>query len=353
MTLPAILGLATGVPPNRLTQAETFEILQPFLHRNPRARTVFRAARVAYRHLAVDRDFYSIERGTEARNAAYQAAAIPLGEATIRRCLDNAGVPPAAVDYLVVVSCTGIEIPGLDLRLAGRLGLRPDLRRTCVLGMGCYAAFPGLLRAEEAVSARPGTLALVLALELCSLHFQPDDDSTENAIISAIFGDGAAAILIGDAGAPRSSADPRTARLIDTATRCDYTTLEHMAFHLTDHGFRMRLSAYVPELLAADIEGFVDDLLQHNHLQRSDVRFWGIHPGGARILDHLQVCLGLSDEQMRFSRGVLHDFGNMSSPTILFVLDQIQRAGKVERGDFGLLLGFGPGLTMEGALIRW
>jgi predicted naringenin-chalcone synthase len=115
----------------------------------------------------------------------------------------------------------------------------------------------------------------------------------------------------------------------------------------------MRLSAYVPELLAADVESFVDHLLARNHLRRSDVRFWGIHPGGARILDHLQSCLGLSNEQMRFSNQVLHDYGNMSSPTILFVLDQIQRSGQIERGDFGLLLGFGPGLTMEGALLQW
>jgi alkylresorcinol/alkylpyrone synthase len=353
LTASAILGLATGLPPNRFTQAETFEILRPFLQNNPRARAIFRAAQVAYRHSAVTGDFYAVEQGTAARNAAYMAAAVPLGEATIRRCLEDASVLVSAVDTFVVVSCTGIDIPGLDLQLAGRLGLRPDLRRTCVLGMGCYAAFPGLLRAQEAVMARPGTVALVLALELCSLHLQPDDDSTENAIVSAIFGDGAAAVLIGEAGATRPVTAPVSARLIDTATHCDYTTLDHMAFHLTDHGFRMRLSAYVPELLAADVEGFVDHLLERNHLRRPDVRFWGIHPGGARILDHLQSCLGLSDEQMRFSRQVLHDYGNMSSPTILFVLDGIQRSGQVETGDFGVLLGFGPGLTMEGALLQW
>ncbi len=353
MTTSAILGLATGVPPNCLTQAETFEMVRPFLQGNRRARAAFRAARVAYRHLAVTGDFYAVEQGTAARNAAYLAAAMPLGEATIRLCLENASLPASAVDTLVVVSCTGIDIPGLDLQLAGRLGLRADLRRTCVLGMGCYGAFPGLLRAHEAVTARPGTVALLLALELCSLHFQPDDESTENAIVSAIFADGAAAALVGKAEIGRPGGGPLAPRLIDTSTHCDYKTLDQMAFHLTDHGFRMRLSAYVPELLAADIAGFVDQLLRRNHLRRSDVRFWGIHPGGARILDYLQMCLGLSDEQMAFSSQVLHDYGNMSSPTILFVLDQIERSGQVEAGDFGVLLGFGPGLTLEGALLQW
>ncbi len=198
MTVPAILGLATGTPPDRYTQAESYQHLERFLRGNPRARAVFRAARVAYRHSAATPEFYLTNPGTEARNAAYFAAALPLGEATIRRCLGEAGVAPEAVDYLVVVSCTGIDIPGLDLRLAEAVGLRADLRRTCVLGMGCYAAFPGLLRGQEAVLARPGSLALVLALELCSLHIQPEDDSTETVIMSAIFADGAAAALIGD-----------------------------------------------------------------------------------------------------------------------------------------------------------
>jgi alkylresorcinol/alkylpyrone synthase len=353
LTVPAILGLATGVPPDRYSQAESYQHLERFLQPNPRARAIFRAARVAFRHSAATPDFYLTNPGTEARNTAYFAAAMPLGEATVRRCLTSAGVPPEAVDYFIVVSCTGIDIPGLDLRLAQPLGLRPDLRRTCVLGMGCYAAFPALLRAREAVAARPGSLALVLALELCTFHIQPQDYETETVIMAAIFADGAAAALIGDRAAPAGAAAAPAPRLLDSATHCDYTTLDQMAFHLTDHGFLMRLSAYVPELLAADIRGFVDGLLGRNGLDIAAVRWWGIHPGGARILDHMQTCLDLSDEQMAFSRQVLRDYGNMSSPTILFVLDAIQRSGEPRPGDYGVLLGFGPGLTIEGALIQW
>lgn len=126
-----------------------------------------------------------------------------------------------------------------------------------------------------------------------------------------------------------------------------------MAFHLTDHGFQMRLSAYVPELLAAQVEGFVDALLECNGLCREAVRFWGLHPGGSKILDHLQTRLHLSEAQLAFSRAVLREHGNMSSPTILFVLDEIQRCGQPRAGDRGLLLAFGPGLTMEGLLVQW
>ena len=276
--------------------------------------------------------------------------ALPLGEETIARCLAGAGLTPADVDDFFVVSCTGLDIPGLDLRLAGRLGMRPDLRRTCVLGMGCYGAFPALYRAREAVGHQPGRLALVLALELCSLHLQ-DDDSLENMVVSALFADGAAAALIGPPSA--AGAAPAGPRLLDATTYCDYATFDHMAFHVTDHGFQMRLSAYVPDVLAANVEAFIDPFLARSGLSRDNISFWGVHPGGSKILDYLQQRLALDDGQMAYSRDVLRDYGNMSSPTILFVLDQIQRLGRPAPGDYGLLMAFGPGLTMEAALVRW
>jgi alkylresorcinol/alkylpyrone synthase len=349
MTFPAILSLATGVPGAGYAQAEIFDYLQPLFERTRHARFIFNRAGVERRFMAADRDFYRRPQSTEARNTAYMERALPLGQETIARCLEHAGVPARAVDDFFVVSCTGFDIPGLDLRLAGRLGMRPELRRTCVLGMGCYGAFPALQRAREAVAHQPGRLALVLALELCSLHLQ-DDDSLENMVVSALFADGAAAALIGE---PAASAAPAGPRLVDAATFCDYATFDHMAFHVTDHGFQMRLSAYVPDVLAANIEAFVDPLLARNGLRREQVAFWGVHPGGSKILDYLQQRLALPEAQMDYSRAVLREYGNMSSPTILFVLDQIQRCGRPAPGDYGLLMAFGPGLTMEAALVRW
>ena len=347
MTDPVILSLATGVPPDCYNQAEVFEFLQTLFVRTRHARTIFNHSGVETRHMAADRAFYAENRGTEARNRRYLEAALPLGEATLQRCLDQAGLRAADIDDFIAVSCTGFDIPGLDLRLAGRLGMRPDLRRACVLGMGCYAAFPGLQRAREAVSGRPERKALVLCLELCSLHLQ-FDDSLENMVVSALFADGAAAVVVGGAG--NGAAWPA---LVDSATYCDYTTFDHMAFHVTDHGFQMRLSSYVPELLAADVTPFVDGLLARHGLDRAGVRFWGIHPGGPKILDALQSRLGLTAEHLAPSRRVLQRYGNMSSPTILFVLDEIQRTAAPQPGDYGVLLAFGPGLTMEGALVRW
>jgi alkylresorcinol/alkylpyrone synthase len=350
------MSLATGVPERCYSQEEIYaDMLQPMLGSNPRARAIFENIGVGYRHVAVDGAYYDRERGTQERNERYLSEALLLGEETVRRCLDAAGLAPEAVDDFIVVSCTGIDIPGLDLRLAGRLGMRPDLQRTCVLGMGCYGAFPGLRRAHEAVIARPGRLALVLALELCSLHLQRDD-STENVVSAALFADGAAAALIRGESGPHDRAHaspPGWPRLLDFATYSDYQTFDHMAFQLTDNGFRMRLSAYVPDLLAAQIEDFVEVLLARHRLARQDIRFWGVHPGSAKILDYTAERLGLTDEQLAASRAVLYRYGNMSSVTVLFVLDEIQRCAGPTPGDYGVLMAFGPGLTLESALVRW
>lgn len=350
MTTATITALHTGVPRIRYSQQDILDRFLAYLGENGRRSraiaTIFERAGVDYRYTTVDETFFIGDLSTETRNDRYMADAVPLGESVLRRGLDAAGVDVTDIDDLIVVSCTGFAIPGLDLLLAGRLGMRADLRRTCVLGMGCYGAFPGLLRATEAAAARPGRKALLLSLELCSLHLQRDT-TAESVVSSALFSDGAAMALV------TSDAAAGGPRVVAQATRCDYQTLEHMSFTLTDHGFRMYLSSYVPELLAASIEPFVDSLLAEQGLARADVRFWGIHPGSTKIVDYVQERLDLSDEQVQHSHAVLSAYGNMSSATILFVLDRIQQCEQPQRGDYGVLMAFGPGLTMEAALLQW
>jgi predicted naringenin-chalcone synthase len=158
------------------------------------------------------------------------------------------------------------------------------------------------------------------------------------------------ALVSSDHGDARN---PHNPRLLRFATFSDYTTLEHMTFDLTNEGFRMYLSGYVPDLLASQIKPFVDGLLASQDLGYDDVRFWGIHPGSTKIVDYVQQRLGISDSQVEYSHQVLHDYGNMSSATILFVLDRIHQCGHPSPGDYGVLLAFGPGLTMEGLLVQW
>lgn len=352
MAAPALLTLKTGLPHNRYAQGDTaakyIEILGQENRRARAIKMIFDRAGVGFRHMIIDQDYFREVRTTAARNKTYWDAAVPLGEDTIRRGLAEAGVDPRAIDDFIVVSCTGYHVPGLDLILAGRLGMRPDLQRTSVFGMGCYGAFPGLQRARHAAAA--GRLALVLSLELCSVHMQYDD-AAESVVSAALFSDGAGMALVGMMDeAPRAAPMPR---LLHSATHCDYTTLEHMTFTVTDHGFRMYLSSYVPDLLSAQIEGFVDAMLAHCEIARGDVQHWGIHPGSTKIVDYVQQRLGLSDAQVEPSHKVLHEYGNMSSATILFVLDHIQQCNHPQPGEYGVLLAFGPGLTMEGLVLQW
>jgi predicted naringenin-chalcone synthase len=347
MTEASIQGLATAVPAQCYRQDEIYKILQPYLSGNPRTETIFAHAGIDSRYLAIDGTYYTQERTTQERNDLYMEVATRIGAQAIESCLASAGMKAKQIDDFIVVSCTGLDIPGLDLLLAGQLGMSPWLHRTCVLGMGCYGAFPGLLRAREAAVERPGRTALVLAVEICSVHFQPGDLSVENVVSSALFADGAGAVIV------RGEVEATGPVLVDAATYCDYQTFDHMAFHVTDHGFRMSLSAYVPKLLAANIETFVDTLLARNGLTRTDVRHWGVHPGSSKILDYVQERLGLAENDLDPSRRVLAEYGNMSSATILFVLQELQRLRQPRRGEYGVLMSFGPGLTMESALVRW
>jgi alkylresorcinol/alkylpyrone synthase len=355
MTTPRIISIETGVPANDYGQTEILDYFLAFQGESSRKRairTIFERAGVGFRHMAVEQDYFNEPRSTQARNDLYMEKAVPLGKSVIRSGLKQAGFKACDIDDLTVVSCTGFSIPGVDLQLAGALGMRSDLQRSCILGMGCYGAFPGIRRASQAVKANPSSLSMMLSVELCSLHMQ-FDQSSENVVSTALFSDGAAMALIGDEAAASRLQGTLGPRIIDSRTHCDYSTLDHMSFKVTDNGFRMYLSSYVPELLAAQVGDFVNDLLVANGLQRSDVRYWGIHPGSTKIIDSVQAQLGLSDEQVEPSHNVLYNYGNMSSATILFVLDYIQRCNHPEPDEYGVLLAFGPGLTMEGMLVRW
>ncbi|MCL6431539.1 MAG: type III polyketide synthase [Anaerolineae bacterium] len=344
---PAIRGLATAVPPYRHAQKDIYEqFIEPRLGPNRLARAAFMSAQIDYRHSVFgDGSFYDRRRTFAERNEAYMRHARPLAAEAISRCLEDASLAPGDIDDLIVVSCTGFDTPGLDLLLAADLGMRHDLRRTFIGAMGCYAAFPGLYRAASAVRASPETRALVLCIELGTLHFQ-DDPGTDNLLAMALFGDGAAAVLLDGEAAPGPY-------LIDQRTFSDYQTLHHMAWHVGDGGFRLTLSSYVPNVLRAQAAMLVDALLAPHGLRRSDVRFWGIHPGGTLILDYLERALDLEAEALRFSRRVLREYGNLSSATVLFVLDEMRRSGEPRPGDLAVLMAFGPGLTFESCLLRW
>ena len=345
---PKILSLATGAPAHQHDQMEIHDRwLFPYI-KSQRARAIFAASEIDTRSsVLANADFLADEPGTEARNKLYMDTARPLAAEVIRRALVEAGLSPTDVDHFLVISCTGFDCPGLDVLLAADLEMRPDLRRSALIGMGCHAGLAALDRAMLELAARPHNHALLLAAEFGTLHFQ-HGRSIENMVASALFGDGLAAVVVGPEEAP--AAGPR---ILDTLTYTDPTTQDLMGFHLSDKGFQIRLATRVPKVLRAIVPGLVTDLLGRAGLSTADIRFWGIHPGGAKIVDYLGEALELEPADLRYSRQVLRRYGNMSSATIFFVLEEIIHQGQPRPGDYGLLQGFGPGLTIELCLVQW
>ncbi len=285
---------------------------------------------------------------TARRNKKYREAAVPLAETVARDALAQADLLPGEITHVIAVSCTGFFAPGLDIELVKRLGLRPDTQRAVIGFMGCYAAFNALRVAHGFCQSQPGARVLMVCVELCTLHFQASQ-TLESAVVNALFSDGAAAAVL----TSRSESEARSGlAYMDNHCLLDDDSMDFMTWDVGDTGFDMGLSSRVPSVIARHMKPFIETVLDRNGLATVD--FWAIHPGGRAIVEKAQEELGLSDEAIHDSLEVLRLHGNMSSPTILFVLQRIlARHQATKRGiGTGLAMAFGPGLTIEGCLWR-
>ena len=309
------------------------------------AKRTFASAGIRQRHgvinpLIEDVSWWS----TEKRMLRYAEEALPLGKAAVAAALGAAGVEPADVGLFCVVSCTGYATPGLDIRLARDLAMDGDVQRLFVGHMGCYAALPGLGAASDFVVAR-GRPAVVLCLELTTLHVQPPTGEVQQIVAHALFGDASAAVVL-------KPDDAAGLEVVEIAARTDPSTADHMTWDVTDLGFRMGLSPRVPDVLAEHVRPMLDTLLGRHGLTPRDVDGWAVHPGGPRILDVVGDRLGLADDALDASRHVLAEYGNCSSATVLLVTDELTRRGIPDSGGYLVALAFGPGLTLYAALLR-
>ncbi len=293
------------------------------------------------------------------RNQKYNLYAPKLAYEAAQTAIAEAKLAPQDLTHLIVVSCTGFSAPGIDFYLIKHLGLSAAIARTTIGFMGCHAAFNGLKTAHAICQSDRQAKVLLICVELCTLHFQVAN-SLENAIINAIFADGAAAVVL-------------TSQLEEDAKgkltyQGDYSlwvedTPEMMNWTIGNTGFLMNLSSRVPDVLATYLPNYVETLLSKHDHTLQDVDFWAIHPGGRRIVDQIQSVFNLSDRLVADSYGVLRDYGNMSSPTILFILKRIldsqldvQAASNSinpvsKSANTGIAIAFGPGLSIEGCLL--
>ena len=345
---PTIAGMASVVPPFVMAREDVKEAVARIFDLRPRRLAallaMFDHARVDQRYSVFPLDHLVRRRSLTEKMQEYRNQVVPLASQAARACLDSAGLQPADVDLLISVSCTGFMIPSFDAYLVPELGFRTNVRRLPVTELGCVGGAVALSRATEFVRAFPEANALVVAVELSSLTFQPDDLSDANLVSCAFFGDGAAAALV----TGRSLPGPR---VLDTESALIPDSLDAMGFDLTETGFHMVLSKDIPDILRRDIRRLVDGFLARNDLKLDQIAACILHPGGKKILEYVEAALNLPRAMTQPSWGVLRDYGNLSSAAILFVLDQWRRKPAV--GDYGLVIGFGPGVSAELLLLQW
>jgi predicted naringenin-chalcone synthase len=354
----SISGLGTALPPFSITCEQMAAFTRSFCCQDADQaellRLLFARSGVRRKHSVilqgecrdglVPQDFYpavNCGRGpsTGQRMQAYEKFAPPLAMEASRKALSEAGVLPDDVTHLVTVSCTGFMAPGVEMSLIEGLSLRPTVERNHIGFMGCHGAINGLKVARGCLAAEPDARVLLCAVELCSLHLFSGWDP-EKIVANALFADGAGAVVC-------QNSDTADWRLTAVGTLRIPDSGAAMTWKIGDHGFEMELSRRIPELIARNLRGWVEAWLDRQGLKLAQIGSWAVHPGGPKILDAVKLALALPESALETSREVLAECGNMSSPTVLFIIDRMRRAAAPRPC---VALGFGPGMVVEAAL---
>ena len=351
-----VVSAGCAVPPNRYDQGELLEAFATYWsakhHNVDRVERLHRAVQVSGRNLALPIDAYTKLSGFGEVSRVYADVGLEVAACAVRDALAAAGLAPEEVDVLYFTTVTGVGVPSLDARLIGRVGFRSDIRRVPMFGLGCVGGAAGLARLREAMLAHPTGVGLLLSVELCSLTLQREDLSIANLISSGLFGDGGACVVAvgGEHPLARSSQGPQ----VLASTSRLYPDTEHvMGWDVTDHGFRVVLSADVPTMVREHLRDGVDAFLNEHGLNRSDIARWVCHPGGPAVLTAFEDALELPDGALDITRASLRDQGNLSSASVLWVLRETMRENPPDPGSYGLLLAMGPGFCSELVLLRW
>jgi alkylresorcinol/alkylpyrone synthase len=353
----SLLSIERFIPPHRYDQRTVAGWVETWLRESPdpnalRLLPVYEAAGVASRASVVPIEEVFFPGDFETQNDRYCAIAREAGIDLARRALRSAGLAPEDVGLVVSVSCTGFMIPSVDAYVADALGLGPSLVRLPITESGCAGGVVGLARAADHLEAHPGRAALVLALEFSSLTFQRWDRSATNIVSSAIFGDGGAAAVLVGREHPLARRRP-LARVLASESLFFRGTTHLMGFRLRNQGLQIILDRELAPFVERQVEGGVDGFLRKHGLRRDDVVRWILHPGGRKIIEVMARKLGLGETDLAPTESVLQRHGNMSSVTVLFVLDEILRTTTPRAGDKGLLGAFGPGFGAEFALLEF
>jgi alkylresorcinol/alkylpyrone synthase len=348
-TAPRVLSVATALPPHRIGQREVKEFARNMFSGAfrdiERLTPIFDNVLVEDRYFCVPMEWFEEDHTFPEKNALYVEHALDLSAKAARRALDKADVGPEEVGAIFFVSTTGFSTPSLDSKLIFELGLSEHTRRVPIWGLGCAAGAAGLARAAEYARLYPDQKVLLVAVELSGLTFQRGDRSKSNLISTSLFADGAAAVVLGSDAA----AGPE---LLGSHSTTWPGTGDVMGWELIESGLKVQLSKSVPDIVRKRLRDNLRDACASLGLRFEEIEHFVLHPGGAKVLDAFEEVLGLAPGALTFSRGVLRDCGNMSSVTVLFILERFLEGGEFASGDLGVLSAMGPGFSAEHVFFR-
>lgn len=354
--MPQLLAVRGALPVHRYPQAQLTEAFADLVGIDPRRRRLLQRvhgnAGVRFRHLALPLEDYAGLEDFGASNNAFISVATELGASAVEAALKDAGIGPEEVDLIIAVSTTGLAAPSLDARIATAVGLRSDVTRMPLVGLGCVAGAAGIARVKDHLAGHPDQVGVLVSMELCSLTVQRDDVSTPNLIATGLFGDGAGAVVMaGDerrlpaAGRPGPSVVASSSRLYPDTERA-------MGWDVGASGLRIVLGSEIPDLVRNEVGGDVDRFLAGQGLTRDDISWYVAHPGGPKVLLAMQEALGLDRHQLGVTWDLLARMGNLSSASVLLVLAETLAEHRPEPGSYGLMLALGPGFALELMLLQ-
>jgi alkylresorcinol/alkylpyrone synthase len=352
-----ILSVCGALPPHHHRQQDITDAFADVIARGGLDERVLRRlhanAGVEQRHTVLPLDGYGAIETFGQANDLYITHAVELGATALEDALKAAGLTPSDLDVLFCASVTGVAIPTLDARIAALLGLRPDVRRVPLMGLGCVAGAAGIARLHDYAVGHPDHVGALVAVELCSLTVQRDDVSVPNLVASGLFGDGASAVVArGRSGPGERGRTHGSVEVLASRSRLYPDSERTMGFDVSERGLQIVLDAAVPEIVGHYIRGDVDAFLADHGLGRDDIGWWVCHPGGPKVIDALRDALELTDHDLQLTRDSLARIGNLSSASVLHVLEDTLRERPPEPGTYGVLMAMGPGFCSEVVLLR-
>ena len=351
-----IASVSTALPVHAYPQDVITDAIAPMITTDASRQAVLRrmhaASGVRTRHLVMPIESYRNAQSFTQSNDLFIDVAAQLAEEALRDALGKAGLQASDIDYVMFTSVTGISAPSIDGLLVSRLGLRTDVKRVPMFGLGCVAGASGIARINDYLVGHPNDVAVLLSVELCSLTFQRDDDSMANIVATGLFGDGAAAVvMVGDERAKRM---PVTGPdVVDSRSQLYPDTEQVLGFNASTTGFRIVLTAEVAAVIENNFEADAADFLAANDRTLADIGSFVAHPGGPRVLEAFQSALGLADGALDNSWRSLAEVGNLSSASVLHILSAELDAGARSPGTETLMFALGPGISAELVLLRW